>query len=260
MEIYMRHLTVFLTLMSLASTFSACGQKDDKDQEKSGQTPLSLSPFEQLSTEWTGIYRALEDGKPMGDASGCRVVFSQDGTFSIKLDEDASAKVEGQWSEFQGKTLILRISGSSMPRVGSSGKVIEPSYELLGSSLRVSSQSFELKLTKKSGSVQQPTAPGGTSTFTGAWTCSNTDNRKSKILITESWDFKLSSVRQNERAFVSQGKAGITDAATLKLTPTASSDPLPTGAYFELRQAGIGADFVMISSTGPVVKLGVCKK
>jgi hypothetical protein len=255
--LYVRSTTLALAMLMT----SACGPKDDKNNG-SGQAapPLELSAFEQLTGEWVGIYRALEAGKPIGDASSASAALKDNGDFAISLDADATARVEGQWNEFQGKSLLLKVTGSSMPRISVSGKVVEPAYELLGSSLRITGEAFELKLSKKSAPTG-PQGPGGAqSSFVGTWTCEGASQRKTSLVISGSDEFKLSSVRPNERIFIAQGKASASASGGLKLVPVSSSDPLPEGAFFEIRQSNASTEIFLHRDDTKQFRLGQCRK
>ena len=252
-------LVMFIAVLGLST---GCGMvKDGKTNPVAGaSSPISLTPFEQLTGEWVGIYRTLDSGKPTGEALSAKLTFNENGDFSFVLDSDLTARVEGQWTEFQGKTLILRVTGSSIPRIGSSSKVVEPKYELLGSSLLISSDAYELKLGRKAAPTT-PQSPGGWhSNFVGNWTCRGTAQRNSTVLISDAAEFKLSSVRPNERAFIAVGNLSPSATAALILMPTSSSDAIPAGSSFELRQTGSSYELFFNRADLTQSNLGDCRK
>ncbi len=253
--------SIIASIVTLGVTLGCGMVKDDKKKPGTDTpAPLSLTPFEQLTGEWVGIYRTLESGKASGEALSASLSFSENGDFALSLDSNSTARVEGQWNEFQGKTLILRITGSSIPRIGSSNQVAEPKYELLGSSLLISTDSYELKLGKKAAPATAQGPGGWHTTFVGSWVCVGEGQIKTTLLITDSADFKLSSVRKNERAFIAVGKLSPSDSSSLNLVPSASSDPLPEGAYFELRLNGASAELFLDRKDSSQAKLGHCQK
>ena len=242
---------------------SSCGMliKDDKSKPAAGTPPpVSLTPFEQMTGEWIGIYRAIDEGKPLGEAQSLTASFRENSQFTMTLDADASARVEGYWSEFQGKSLILRVSGSSISRIASAGKVAEPTYELLGSSLRIASTTYELKLSKKQAGPS-PESPGGWhSMFMGTWMCLGQSQRKTTIVISEPADFKLSSILGNERTFIALGKVSLSDSNSIELTASSSSDPLEDGASFALQQSSASTELLFTRKNLAKSKLGNCHR
>jgi uncharacterized protein YceK len=254
-----------LILMPLVTLvmMSGCGMliKDDKNKPAAGApAPITLTPFEQMTGEWVGIYHTIDEGKPLGEAQSLTASFRENGQFTLAMDSDASARVEGYWNEFQGKSLILRISGSSISRVGSAGKVAEPTYELSGSSLRIASEAYELKLSKKPGPTS-PESPGGWhSVFMGTWVCLAASHRKTTIVISEPGDFKLSSVLGNERTFIALGKVNPKDSNSVQLTATSSSDPVEEGASFDLQQSSKSTELFFTRKNLTQSLLGSCHR
>ena len=255
-----RHLASILMTLVLPVCIIACGTREGNDRGNDNTPSLNLTPFEQLTGQWSGIYRGLDSGKPLGDAVAATMNLLADGAFNMSLDSDPSARVEGSWAEFQGRSLILKISGSTIPRIGISGKVVEPAYELLGSSLRVTTENFELKLAKKSTDSSSPTN-GDHSRFDGTWLCDDGGGRKTKLAITEDKTFTLASQRAGERIFVSQGTVLSREPALFHLIPSSSSDPLPEGSFFEFQLAAGKAE-LRLNKGQPtqIAKIGICRK
>jgi hypothetical protein len=239
----------------------SCGKKDEeKKGSGTDREGLTLSPFEQISTEWSGSYKALNEGESFGEVSFVTANFSASNEFVMTVDGDASGKVEGRWSEFQGKNLILRITGSNISRIGSAGKIVEPLYELTGQSLRISSPNFEMKLTRQS-SAETGQSPGSKpSFFSGSWICDDGRNRKTKILIDDSTNYQLSSLRQPERAFTAQGKTNLISSDILKLTADITSDAVAPGSYFELHKRDQNSELTFHRPDLEGINFGRCAK
>jgi len=250
---------VFLLVCSLL--MAACGVRDNDKPNDSSGPDLQLSPFEQLVGEWSGIYRAIESDKPFGDASEAVIKLSADGTFNLTLNGQENARVIGQWSEFQGRSLIMKIQGSSVPRIGSAGKLIEPIYEMQGINLRISDLKFELKLTRKAdkpGETPNSTPPTG---IFGSWSCSDSDGRQTLIKLSNDNSFSLSSTKEGERLFLASGRLSDEGSAGLRLTPSQTSDRLPDQSYFQLKfMAGSGELKLKSDTTNIDTRLGVCTR
>jgi len=250
-------LQIFLFLMSLIS-FNSCGNGDKNQGNGSQSQDLELTPSEQLVGDWNGIYRALENGKPIGDASEARMSLSPEAGFSIKLGA-GDALTMGEWSEFQGRSLILKISGSSIPRIGAAGKIIEPSYDLQGTNLHISNEFFELKLTKKSGESDSPSGDKPPTGSLGSWKCDDGLGRQTKLQLSQSNAFSLVSSKPGERLFYASGKVVSIQANVMKLVPSSVSDPLPTGSYFQFTRQANNSELVFIpESEGKNTSLGTC--
>lgn len=237
----------------------SCGKKDDKNSKGEGESP-KLSLFEQLSAEWVGSYKAMNDGKVIGEPSLAQATFAGDGTFRIAVQGEAIGGVEGQWNEFQGETLILRIVKSDISRIGSPGKIVEPLYELIGSGLRVMGANFELNLTRKSQSTDGPGSASGKTKFIGGWICDDGLGRKTKMVVTDSDTYLLSSVKANERIFTSEGKATLQNADSLKLTADVTSDPLAPDSFFVLEPGGDRLELKLNRPGSDPVSFGICQK
>ncbi len=216
----------------------ACGVRDNDDNKGSENGDLNLTPFEQLRGEWNGTYSAIENGRPHGEAVEATLKLEPNGAFLLTLHNNDSARVLGDWSEFQGRSLILKISGSTIPRVGSSGKIIEPTYLLLASSLRILNEQFELKLTKREETPHEH--PGGNSPDTrviGNWRCKSEAGRTTNLVLYGNWDFSLTSIAPGERLFLASGAMRNPQGSVLNLYPSNVTDPLPVGSYFQLTTA-----------------------
>ena len=234
LEIFMRS---FLATSIVVATLlvSACGVRDNDDNKGSENSNLNLSPLEQLRGEWVGIYSAIENGRPHGEAAEATLKLEANGAFLLALNNNGSERVLGEWSEFQGRSLILKISGSTIPRVGSSGKIIEPTYLLLASSLRILNEQFELKLTKRQETPSEP--PGENSPDTkviGNWRCKSETGRTTNLVLSVNWNFSLTSIAPGERLFLASGVIRNPQGSILNLYPSNVTDPLPVGSYFQL--------------------------
>jgi|LakMenEpi03Aug12_release.lakeMendotaPanAssembly.Ray.scaffolds.fasta_scaffold13822_12 hypothetical protein len=231
----------FATIAILAMSFlvSACGVKDNNDGAGSQNPDLNLSPFEQLTGQWNGLYQAIENGKPFGDAVEAILTLESNSSFLLSLKNPDTASATGEWSEFQGRSLIFKISGSTIPRIGSSGKLIETTYELLDSSLRVATENFELKLTRKS-ETPGDTPDGSTPNprILGNWTCRTAAGRATNMVIYNNGKFSLTSRAAGERVFLAAGTYLIPggSSSTVNLIPHEVTDPLPRGSYFQFTQ------------------------
>ena len=213
----------------------ACGVRDNDDNKGAENSDLNLTPLEQLRGEWSGIYSAIENGRPHGEAAEATLKLEANGTFLLTLNNNDTARVQGDWSEFQGRSLILKISGSTIPRIGSSGKIIEPTYSLIASSLRILNEQFELKLTKHEETPNEP--PGGNSPDTrviGNWRCKSETGRTTNLVLYGNWDFSLTSIAPGERLFLASGAMRNPQGSILNLYPSNVTDPLPVGSYFQL--------------------------
>jgi hypothetical protein len=214
--------------------------KDNTDGAGSQNAELNLTPFQQLTGQWDGIYQAFENGKPFGDAAEANLKLEANGSFLLTLKNPDAPSATGEWSEFQGRSLILKLSGSTIPRIGSSGKLIETTYELLRSSLRVATENFELKLSKRTDAPDD--TPDGTSPnprILGNWVCSSAAGRATNMVIYDNGKFSLTSRAAGERVFLAAGTYLIPggSSSTLNLIPHEVTDPLPRGSYFQFTQS-----------------------
>ncbi len=250
---------VFLLVCSLL--MAACGVRDNDKPENKDGADLQLSPFEQLVGEWAGIYRAIENEKPFGDASEAVMKLGADGVFNLTLNGQEDARVVGQWNEFQGRSLIMKIQGSSVPRIGSAGKLIEPIYEMQGSNLRISDLKFELKLTRKTdkpGETPSSTPPTG---VFGSWNCADNNGRQTLIKLSSDNSFGLSSTKVGERLFLASGKLSDEGVSGIILTPNQTSERLPDQSYFRLRfMAGKGELKLRSDISNTETSLGACSR
>ncbi len=255
----MRKSVVFLLVTSLLT--AACGVRDNDKPNDSSGPDLQLSPFEQLVGEWSGIYRAIENDKPFGDASEALMKLGADGSFNLNLNSQDEARVVGQWNEFQGRSLIIKIQGSSVPRIGSAGKLIEPIYEMQGSNLRISDSKFELKLTRKTDKPGDTPSSNPTTGVLGSWSCSNNDGRRVLIKLSNDNSFGLTSTKEGERLFLASGRFSDEGGAGIKLTPTQTSDRLPDQSYFQLKFVSGKGELRLKSDVANVdTTLGVCSR
>ncbi|MEI6399413.1 MAG: hypothetical protein WCO71_11645, partial [Pseudomonadota bacterium] len=241
----------FLILISTATLalVLSCGKKDEKDGNGNGAPPpVGLSPFEQITGDWTGIYAALSDGKPIGNWLPISANFHGDGNFILRLENDDTAVVSGEWSQFQGASMIWKIGESTISPIGVKKQVVQPNFALEGSSLRINSEGFEIRLPGKRNNDTPQDGPMSESLGTGSWNC-EAAGRQSKVVLDENHEFRLSSVSQGERAFVARGASSLTSDSIMTLTPRFVSDALPEGSYFELRQTARNIDLFFIKST-----------
>lgn len=251
----------FIFLLVCSLSMAACGVRDNDKPNGSTEPDLQLSPFEQMVGEWSGIYRAIESDKPFGDASEAVLKLGADGTFNLTLNGQEDARVIGQWSEFQGRSLIMKIQGSSVPRIGSAGKLIEPIYEMQGSNLRISDLKFELKLTRKTanpGETPSSTPPTG---IFGSWNCADNNGRQTLIKLSNDNSFALSSTKVGERLFLASGKFSDDGVSGITMTPNQTSDRLPDQSYFQLRfMAGKGELKIRSDIANTETILGTCSR
>jgi hypothetical protein len=245
-----------ISLLIIALSFFSCGKKDDKNSS-GGATPLPLTAAEQISGEWNGIYRGMVDGRPSSDAYVVNANFSSDGKFQIVNPNDVSAFVRGNWNEFQGKSLLLSVSESSIPKIGLAGALIEASYDLVGSQLRFGSATFEVKLSKKA--VSTPADPVSSKIF-GKWRCKSGDNRVSVLELLESSEFRLSSQGRGERVFIAKGAIESSSGNSFRLITRQSSDPVPSGSVFIFEINGELGTLRFSRSDNTSVDLGTCEK
>lgn len=257
----MKTLQVIGYLFIAGIMFCSCGARDNNDGGDGG-TDLNLTPVEQLAADWTGLYRAVEDGKPSGEPHETTLRLLSNGIFSLTLNDNEAARAEGEWSEFQGRSLILKISGSTIPRIGVAGKLIEPSYELLGSSLKITNDKFELKLYKRSGSgdsnggSNQPN-PG----IIGQWRCKSSADRSTSIILSNTNTFRLTSLAPNEQIFFASGSFQTEQSSILILKPSKTSAPLAEGSFFQLVMSSTKGELSLISTdTGNKKELGSCSR
>jgi hypothetical protein len=255
----MQRFFYFLLVCSLITV--GCGVRDNDKPSDSGGTDLQLSPFEQLVGEWSGIYRAIENDKPFGDASEAYMKLGADGIFSLTLNGQEDARVIGQWSEFQGRSLIMKIQGSSVPRIGSSGKLIEPFYEVQGSNLRISDLKFELKLTRKIDKPgDTPSSTPATGIF-GSWSCSDNGGRQTLIKLSNDNSFGLTSTKEGERLFLASGRFADEGNSGIKMTPNQTSDRLPDQSYFQLKFVAGKGELKLKSDLANIeISLGACSR
>lgn len=252
---------ISLGLMLGSLLLFSCGKGDEKDNNTDKQDLLQLSPSEQISAEWSGIYRNLTSNGPDSEALAASAKFSEDGQFEIFLEQDRNAKVIGTWSEFQGKTLIFKITGSTLSSIGSAGKIVEANFEIIGENLRIYSQNFDLRLLRKVVSNPSENRPGGIAHFFQAtWACNDGNGRKTMISIDEKWHFKLISVRANERAFVAEGEVGGISDEQARLQIASSSDPVAANSFFELRRSSSLTLLTLSRPETAVINLGGCRK
>jgi hypothetical protein len=219
-----------MTMLAVTS----CGQRDsDKKQNPVGDPGYQLTPSEQLVGDWYGLYRTLEGSQPFGDPSEVRLNFTSNGLVTILLQDASGARVEAEWQEFQGKSLIMTVTNSTMPRIGTAGKLLEISYELAGQSLILGNDAFQIKAAKRSSTNNPPSGPT-TPQYWGQWRCDGAGGRATHIKLQEPSDFTLSSVAPGERVLLVKGTASLDDSKDLRLSPVATSDHLGQGAYFKL--------------------------
>ena len=234
----MRQYFAAITILFITFATGACGVKNNDDGSSGQNTDLNLSPYEQLTGHWNGIYRAIENGKPFGEAAEATLKLESNGSFLLTLKSPDAASATGDWNEFQGRSLILKISGSTIPRVGSSGKLVETAYELLSSSLRIATDNFELKLAKQ---VENPGDRPGENRpdprILGNRICNSASGRSTNIVLYDNGRFSLTSRAGNERVFLASGKFVVIEGYTLNLVPSNVTDPLPKGSYFQLTTA-----------------------
>lgn len=252
-----------ILLITLVSYFNfSCGNQDNNRGEAPTNVDLNLSPFEQLSGSWNGIYRPLSQGQPVEDAAEASMKLNIDGAFQITLKDTSGAEVLGEWSEFQGRSLIMKIRGSSIPRIGSAGKLLEPSYELRGQSLRVSTELFELKLTKNtpdSGDNSGGSRPDMGSL--GSWSCESADGRVTSIKLASDSTFSMTSLKSGERLFLATGNFANQSPQIFILTPTSVSDQLPNGSFFQLKvEAMKGLLTLMVHPERQIFSFGTCRR
>jgi hypothetical protein len=252
-----------ISLILVATSLSSCGQKFGKDKNQDSSTPeLKLTPTEQLVGEWSGFYNAQDDGKIVGNGTATKVIFDDAGLFQLFLDQSKQIAVSGSWREFQGKTLFLSIKNSAVPRMGSSGDNIEASYNLMPSGLTISHSNFLIRI-QKDQSVNTSHESGNW--YSGSWVCDGDNGRTSKISMSDSGDFLISSVKGNERPFIASGK--IQSPATssenkwlLKLIPATYSQSLPTDAYFEFSQSSENVFPLVLKNSSKSKLVGNCHK
>jgi len=259
----MRPSLATVAILAMSFLVTACGVKDNDDGAGSQNPDLNLSPFEQLTGQWDGIYQAIENGKPFGEAAEANLKLEANGSFLLSLKNPGAPSATGEWSEFQGRSLILKISGSTIPRIGSSGKLIEATYELLRSSLRIATENFELKLSKITEAPDD--TPDGNSPnprILGNWACSSAAGRVTNIVIYNNGRFSLTSRAASERVFLASGTYLIPggSSSTLNLMPHEVTDPLPRGSYFQFTTApGRSALWLKSMSPDQDKDLGPCE-
>jgi hypothetical protein len=239
---------------------ASCGVRDNDETRGEASEDLNLSPTEQLIGQWNGLYRALENGRPFGDATETNLQLNENGRFLLKLSSNDSAQALGDWSEFQGRSLIMKISGSTIPRFGVAGKLIEPSYELLGQSLRIAGENFEIKLSKKSeGSGGDTGGNRPDPRIRGAWICKTTSGRTTKLQVSNGSSFSLTSTTAGERMFLATGTVTAAENGISILRPSRMSDPLPDGSFFQLEITSDRSELKLLSPKNDFNKtLGNC--
>lgn len=257
----MKKIQVMSYLLIASIMFCSCGVRDNNDGGDGG-SDLNLTPTEQLAADWTGLYRTVDDGKPSGEPQETTLRLLSNGTFILTLNGNEAARVEGEWSEFQGRSLILKISGSSIPRIGVAGKLIEPSYDLLGSSLKITNDKFELKLYKRpggddsNGGSNQPN-PG----IIGQWRCKSSADRTTSIVLSNNNTFRLTSLARNEQMFLASGSFQTEQSSVLILNPSKTSAPLAEGSFFQLVMSTTRGELSLMSTDGRNQKeLGNCSR
>lgn len=250
----------YRVLVMIGLIFVGCGKDNDKDSDSGSQNPLQLSTAEQLMSDWNGVYNTLSDGEPSGDPMAAIATFKADYQFEIMLEQDANAKVTGTWSEFQGKTIILKILGSTMSSIGAAGKIVEADFDLIGNSLRVQNKSFILRLSKKASTTPTTPGSGDGQIFSGSWSCDDGVGRTSKITFDDQSNYKLITIRSGERALLATGSVANTADGEVGLKITSSSDPMESGSSFILRKIATGAQLFLSSGSGPMIDLGKCRR
>ena len=238
----------------------SCGQRNEKDQAGSAPGPtLPLTASEQLLGEWSGIYRGIDGGKPVGEPAEINLIFDANGTLMMVLKDSSAARLEGHWQEFQGRSLIISVTASTMPRVGTTGKLIETPYELLGTSLLIGNSFFEIKASKRT--TSDHAIPGQTETgLFGQWICASSNDRKTIVSLAAPADFTLSSSKPGERLFVAKGTIAADEESGLRLVPTSVSDPIEEGAYFKLSGGDTKAQLMYSMGNRGSISLGNCHR
>jgi hypothetical protein len=255
-----RQLKPFIFGFVLLATIS-CGQREKEQDKNGGNGPnYPLTPSEQLVGDWFGIYRTMEDGKPIGDPSEVRLEFASNGILTMSLQDTSDAHVDGRWQEFQGKSLIITVTSSTMPRIGTAGKLSEFPYELQGTSLFIGNSTFQIKASKRA--AENTPSPGPpTSQYWGQWRCEGTGGRTTHLKLQEPGDFTLSSVAPGERVFLAKGAIAANDALEIRLNPSAVSEPIAKGAYFKLiYRDSAKAQLVYSHDATRSISLGNCRK
>jgi hypothetical protein len=252
---FMRTYLYIATLTTL-TLLASCGKKDSNKGDE-GQQPLQLTATEQIIGEWSGVYRGLEGGQPSSDAYMVNLSFGSDGKFSLSNPNDASAIVRGSWSEFQGKSLLLSISESTIPKIGVASTLIEVAYDLVGTQLKFGNLSFEVKIAKKQ--VSNPTEPTN-ATLIGKWACDSSQQRISAVEFKEGSEYRLSTQGRGERIFISKGSVEVDSDKSLRLSIAQSSERVAQGSIFKFAISGPSATLSFVRGDGKVVYLGTCKK
>jgi hypothetical protein len=251
----------YYLVLFAASFLVNCGSKDDKGDNTAGtQDPMQLSPAEQLTADWNGIYRSISNNVPSSEPLEATARFTADRQFEITLQQDQTARVVGTWSEFQGKNLILKITGSTISPIGATGKIVEANFDLLGENLRIYSPTFDLRLTKESSSKPSDSAGTANHFFQANWSCNDGAGRTTRVFIDEKWHFKLSTIRTGERAFVAEGDLSSVSEDLAQLKIQSSSDPLAQGSLFEFRRNTNNTTLILTRPESPSLNLGTCRK
>jgi hypothetical protein len=257
----MRNFVLIFIFTATLPIALSCGKKDEKGDSGNGATPPALTSFEQITGDWTGIYVALSDGKPFGDWQPINASFEVDGKFKMTLENDNAASVAGEWSQFQGTSMIWKITESTISPLGLKNQVVQPDYALEGNGLRIKSNQFEIRLPRKRN--QDASTGGGAkeSLGPGAWSCMGLGtDRESKIIIGDNHEFSLSTIRQGERAFVARGVSALRSETSMILTPQTVSDQIADQSYFELRVLNGNVVLIYIKSASSETVLGKCWK
>jgi hypothetical protein len=242
-------------------TVSSCGtrNKDDNDKDRRPQD-YGLTPSEQLAGEWRGIYRTLEDGKPIGDPSEIIIQFSPKGSMTLQLKDTPDARLDGRWQEFLGKSLVVSVDNSTIPRIAVAGKMLEWAYELQGDSLMIRNEVFQIKATKQ-GTVGTPPLGQPSEGIWGQWQCENSGSRKTYLQLKEPAEFNLSSVASGERIFLAKGSISVSGSSDYRLTPSTASTPIASDAYFVLASGNAQrSELTYYAGSRLLMNLGFCRR
>lgn len=131
-----------------------------------------------LGGSWLGTYQLKNDDPETTSLTAkFAPVEERSGNFSLTLPERDGAIVTGQYQDFAGTSLLLKIGDSSVSNIGNKGSTTTIDYDLIGNALKITNERVLIRLVRENtgggggggGTTEIPTPDG----VFGHWNCAD---------------------------------------------------------------------------------------
>lgn len=242
-----------VSLVLLTLTLASCGKKD-KDENDGGTAPLALTGAAALVGAWNGVYKSLDNEAKVVSIHPVELSFLEDGDFSWALTDDITAKVTGNWREFQGKSLFLTVQSSTISTIRAKKEIQEVWYEITGSTISIKDSSYEIVGTRtvSGGDVT------GESKIAGHWICDQ-GGLVTRLHIAENFTWRATMKSTNGGLGVLAGHGRSEGAGAVTLLITSSNYEVRQNSALVFSLAGTGGK--LESKHGDSIEpLGTCQR